>query len=149
MSDDYSTIKSRRCSMCGINFPPFVAVCRACGDNTWPIQKIDPDENWQELVAMHQRNIEDNEPESIFPHRADNAANVYRDRGNRLWITHADLLANGYQSVTEDTILYINGKFYEAQGYAETPASWLIEEVIVDGAADSLEPSQFDDSSTA
>jgi hypothetical protein len=92
---------------------------------------------------MHQKRIAENGPVSPYPHRADNEAAIYRDSGDRLWVTHADLLSNGYRAVTEDTILYINSKFYEAQGFSDSGGAWLIEEVIVDGAADSLEPSMF------
>ena len=129
--------------MCGINYPPFIAVCRACGDNTWALSKHSPDENWQELAQMHKQRIEDDAPPPLYPHRHDNEAPVYKDSGGRLWVTHADLLENGYRSVTEDTILYLNGKFFEAQGYSDNGGAWLIEEVVVDGAADSLDPSMF------
>ncbi len=102
-----------------------------------------PDDDWQDLVNMHKKRIAEDAPESIYPHRHDNEAPVYRDSGGRLWVTHADLLANGYRAVTEDTILYINHTFYEAQGFAEPAGAWLIEEVTMEGAADSLEPHMF------
>lgn len=95
---------------------------------------------------MHKKRLDDDAPASVYPHRHDNEAPIYRDSGERLWVTHADLLANGYRSVTEDTVLYINGRFFEAQGYADAAGAWLIEEVKVDGAANSLEPSMFDSS---
>lgn len=139
-------VKARRCSMCGINYPPFVAVCRACGEDTWAINRGEPDANWQELVSMHEQRIAADAPASPYPHRHDNEAPIYRDARGLLWVTHTDLLGNGYRSVTEDMILYINGKFFEAQGFSEGAGAWLIEEVQVDGAADSLEPSMFGES---
>lgn len=98
---------------------------------------------------MHRLRIEADEPVSVYPHRADNEATIYRDSGDRLWVTHADLLKNGYRAVTEDSILYLNEKFYECQTYSNRAGSWLIEEVLVDDAAESLEPHHFNASSEA
>lgn len=143
-SSDYS-IKSRRCSICGINFPPYVAVCRVkkCGETTWANSKHGPDDDWSELVAMHDKRNADDEAPSVYPHHHDNSAKVYRDSGDRLWVTHEALLGNGYRAITEDTIVYLNEKFYELQVFAQKAGAWLLEEIVVDGAADSLEPSMF------
>lgn len=92
---------------------------------------------------MHQKIIAESGPASPFPHQHDNEAPIYRDSGDRLWVTHTDLLANGYRSVTEDSIFWLNGRFYEAQGYSDGGGAWLVEEVVVEGAAESLEPQMF------
>lgn len=76
---------------------------------------------------------------SIYPHRHDAKARVYTDKNGLLWVTHADLLANEYESLEDFSIVYLNGKFYELQGFAEEPQAWWIEEVPM-GEADGETP---------
>lgn len=139
---DY-TVKSRRCSICGINYPPFVAVCRACGDDTWANSRATPDEDWAQLAEMHKKRHEANDPPPLYPHRHDNQARIYRDSEGRLWVTHAELLENGYRFIDDDTVLYLNEEFYECIAFVEKAAAWLIKHIQVDGAAEHLEPAMF------
>ena len=69
---------------------------------------------------------------SIYPHKHDNAARIYRGK-DRLWVAHIELLQNGYRNLEDFDIVYLNGKFYELQGYAEKPDAWWLEEVDVNG----------------
>lgn len=76
-----------------------------------------------------------------YPHRHNNAAPIYELDG-KLWVTHADLLDNEYESLEDFSIVYLNGKFYELQGYVNKPDAWWIEEVETDNVTpDSLETS--------
>ena len=137
------TIKSRRCSTCGINYPPFVSVCRVCEEETWANSRATPDEDWTQLVEMHKKHRDDGVPPSIIPHRHDNQARIYKDSEGRLWVTHAELLDNGYRFIDDSTIVFLNGKFYECVVYVDKAGSWWIKEIVVDGAADHLEPAMF------
>ena len=62
------------------------------------------------------------------PHRHDNAAPIYKKDG-KLWVSHADLLANEYTHIEDFAIVYLNGKFYELQGYVQKPNAWWVEQV--------------------
>jgi hypothetical protein len=132
--------------MCGINYPPFVAVCRVadCEEDTWANNKVAPDEDWTQLVAMHDKMNEAGGPPSPYPHRADSQAKIYRDVNDRLWVTHAELLENGYKFVDDETVVFLNEKFYECMAFVEVSGGWWIREIVIDGAAESLEPSMFD-----
>lgn len=66
---------------------------------------------------------------AIYPHKHDNAAPVYEDKDGKYWVSHADLLANEYECLEDFSIVYLNGKFWELQGYAEKPNAWWIEQV--------------------
>lgn len=70
---------------------------------------------------------------SIYPHRHDNKARVYTDARGRKWVTHTELLDQGYENLEDFSIVYLNKKFYELQGYAEKPDAWWLEEVEEDG----------------
>lgn len=64
---------------------------------------------------------------AITPHKHDAVAKIYDSEG-RLWVTNTDLLDAGY--APEDfLIVYLNGRFFELQGYAETPDAWWMEHV--------------------
>lgn len=71
---------------------------------------------------------------SIYPHRHDAKARVYTDSNGLTWVSHAELLANEYESLEDFMIVYLNEKFYELQGYAEEPGAWWIEEVSTEEA---------------
>lgn len=66
---------------------------------------------------------------SIYPHRHDAKARVYTDAQGIKWVTHAELLENEYESLEDFTIVYLNGKFYELQGFSNAAEAWWIEEV--------------------
>lgn len=64
---------------------------------------------------------------ATLPHKHDAVAKIYDSEG-RLWVTNVDLLDAGY--APEDfLIVYLNGSFFELQGYAETPDAWWMEHV--------------------
>lgn len=67
---------------------------------------------------------------AVYPHRHDNAAPVYEDKDGKYWVSHADLLANDYANIEDFDIVYLNGKFWELQGYAEKPNAWWVEPVV-------------------
>lgn len=71
---------------------------------------------------------------SIYPHKHDNAARIYRDKDGRLWVTHTELLQNGYRNLEDFDIIYLNGRFYELQSHVKKPDAWWIEEVEVGDA---------------
>lgn len=66
---------------------------------------------------------------SNYPHQFDNSARLYRDEQDRLWVTHTELLENGYQYIEDFDIVYLNGTFYELQAYMEKPDAWWIEAI--------------------
>lgn len=66
---------------------------------------------------------------AIYPHKHDNAAPIYEDKDGKYWVSHADLLANEYECLEDFSVVYLNGKFFELQGYAEKPNAWWIEPV--------------------
>ena len=66
---------------------------------------------------------------AIYPHKHNNAAPVYEDKDGKYWVSHADLLANEYECLEDFSVVYLNGKFWELQGYAEKPNAWWIEQV--------------------
>lgn len=66
---------------------------------------------------------------SVYPHRHDAKARIYTDANGLMWVTHADLLEAEYEAIEDFMIVYLNGTFYELQGYSETPDAWWIEEV--------------------
>lgn len=65
---------------------------------------------------------------TTYPHRHDAEAQLFEKDG-LLWVTHQDLLDAGYSALEDFSIVYLNGVFYELQGYAESPRSWWVEEV--------------------
>ena len=73
---------------------------------------------------------------SVYPHKHDNAAPVYKDKHGKLWVSHADLLANEYEYMEDFSIVYLNGKFYELQGYVQKANAWWIEPVDSEGVMD-------------
>ena len=81
---------------------------------------------------------------SIYPHRHDNSARIYRKDG-QLWVTHTELLQSGYRNIEDFDIVYLNDKFYELQGFVEKPDAWWIEEVDI-GALPETPPVQASDS---
>ena len=67
---------------------------------------------------------------SVYAHNVDAIARIYDSEG-RLWVTHTELLEAGYENLEDFTIVYLNGEFYELQGYASTPDAWWLE--VADG----------------
>lgn len=67
---------------------------------------------------------------SVYPHRHDSKAQIYT-KGDNLFVSHAELLENGYEALEDFDIVYLNGTFYELQGYVEKPDAWWIEAVDI------------------
>jgi len=67
-----------------------------------------------------------------IPHEVDNTATIYEDKRDLLWVTHQELLNCGYINLEDFNVVYLNGKFYELQGYSHTANSWWISEVSLD-----------------
>lgn len=70
---------------------------------------------------------------STYPHKHDNSAPIYKDKNGQMWVSHADLLANEYEYMEDFSIVYLNGKFYELQGYLPKVNAWWIEPVPIEG----------------
>jgi hypothetical protein len=66
---------------------------------------------------------------SVYPHKHDNAAPIYKDKDGRMWVSHADILANEYEYMEDFSIVYLNGRFYELQAYVQKANAWWIEPV--------------------
>src|SRR5690349_7677635 len=43
-------VKARRCSICSIQYPPYVEVCRVCDGETFALFKSGPDADWEDQV---------------------------------------------------------------------------------------------------
>lgn len=67
-----------------------------------------------------------------YPHDADNKARIYDDEKGHLWVSHEDLLNCDYRGIEDFDVVYLNGKFYELQGYIHGARAWWIEEVELD-----------------
>lgn len=63
-----------------------------------------------------------------YPHKHDSQARIYTDEKGRLWVTHHELLDAGYSNLESFSIVYLNGKFYELQGHANSANAWWVEE---------------------
>ena len=74
---------------------------------------------------------------SLYPHTHDAKAQVYVDKEGRYWVSHQELLEY-YQGIEDFAIVYLNGKFYELQGYAKVPDAWWME--AVDGETSFIPP---------
>lgn len=77
----------------------------------------------------------------MYPHKHDNAAPVYLKDGKH-YVSHADLLAMEYGFLEDFSIVYVNGKFWELQGYIEKPNAWWIEPVETEGVVANAPPEE-------
>lgn len=116
--------------------------------------KSGPDEDWEEKLADNIRTngrslgegICASEPPRIAwtaPHPPDATLPV-TFANERLWIKHDDLLGVGYLNMEPDKVVFVNGAFYELQGYHRPTQSWWVEEIVTEGAADHLTPQMFE-----
>lgn len=78
---------------------------------------------------------------SAYPHKHDNAAPIFKKKG-RYYVSHADLLANEYANIEDFDIVYLNGVFYELQGYIQPANAWWIEPVEIEGVIDDAPPQE-------
>lgn len=76
---------------------------------------------------------------SAYPHKHDNAAPIYKKKGLH-YVTHADLIDNGYEYLEDFSIIYINGEFWELQAHVPKVNAWWIERVPTEGVIDELPP---------
>lgn len=60
----FGSIKSRRCSTCGINFPPAFGKCQVCGGTTDALFNAPQDTDWQEKVKLAKAALEEPPPPS-------------------------------------------------------------------------------------
>lgn len=86
---------------------------------------------------------------SAYPHKHDNAAPVYKDKRGKYWVSHADLLANEYECLEDFSIVYLNGNFYELQGYVPKVNAWWIEPIEVEGVIHDTPPETETESTQA
>lgn len=84
---------------------------------------------------------------SVYPHKHDNAAPIYEKDG-KYWVSHADLLALEYEFLEDFSIVYVNGKFYELQGYVPKPNAWWIEPIATEGVMSDILPEASTESSS-
>lgn len=75
-----------------------------------------------------------------YPHDADNKARIYEDDRGNLWVSHEDLLRCGYILLNDFDVVYLNGTFYELQGYIRKAKAWWIEQVEQTFDPDSTTP---------
>jgi hypothetical protein len=138
----HSETGAKRCSTCAINYPLFIEVCRVCGEETWTMYVTSPQEDWEEVVA-EMLGADTPPAESVYFHPHDALCRV-SFRSTRLWIAHADLLAVGYYALEDGSIVFVNGRFYELEGFDRLNKEWWVDEIETEGAADNLHPSMFE-----
>lgn len=138
---------AKRCSICGINYPDDLAdpKCKVCDESLAYIHDETPDEDWvskiHELLSPSPETtpleaieiifiaaMPSDEEDSIYPHKADNRAHVSEHNG-QLFVTHQALLSAGYEGIEAGTIVYLNDKFYEVEGYAHGRQVWWVTEI--------------------
>jgi PAS domain-containing protein len=140
------TVRARRCTLCSIQYPAFIQVCRVCGTETWAIMKSGPDTDWEEKVR---RSLgEEAEPPAddvpsiayVMPHRADVSIPLHVSEGH-MWLPHEELIVEGgYGNLESGSVVFVNNRFYELFGYSESRGMWLVEEIVTDGAFDHITP---------
>lgn len=136
-------VKSRRCSICSIQYPPFVEVCRICGEETWPMFKTGPDEDWEERLAREIGEGVFVDPPRPIAYAVQHPPDVQLPlhiRDGRLWISHAGLIDAGYRYLEDGSIVFVGGRFYELAGYWEAQGLWWVEEIVTDGCFGEVTP---------
>ena len=141
-------VRSRRCTLCSIQYPRFIVVCRVCGGETWAIYKSGPDPDWQQKVArslgegLRPEDTEDGVPQIAYtlPHRADVTIPLHVSDA-RLWFPHAALIEEGgYGNLEAGSIVFVNNRFYELVGHSDSKGMWWVEEIVTDGIFDDVTP---------
>lgn len=69
----------------------------------------------------------------LVPHNPGNAAETIYSEG-QLWVDHQALLDCGYLNLEAGYIVFLNGVFYELQGYDRPRRRWWLEEVVIDAS---------------
>lgn len=127
---------SRRCTDCSINYPNEMMVCQVCGDKTWGMSTTQPDDDWEENAARLLGKVSS---ESLYPHPE--AAMAYRWKwGERLWFKHEDLIRAGYAYLEAGTIVFVNHKFCELEGYSAKHEAWWVSEIETEGVFENATP---------
>lgn len=147
-----SGVKGHRCTACAFTFPLHYEICAICGnENLWNTYSEGPLPSWEADLtwALRNKKVEEGaaEEEPVFPqwgdlvpHQAANAAEtIYLD--GKLWVEHQALLDCEYLNLEADSIVFLNTRFYELQGYDRPHKRWWIEEVAID--ASDLTPEQI------
>ena len=98
---------ARRCSICGISYPPFIMVCRGCEEDTDFIGNIQPDEDWGERAAQVRAMREGPDTALAQAMRKADADGITRVQGRvqvhegQYFITVADVVGSGYYEPLE------------------------------------------------
>lgn len=107
---------AKRCSPCDISFPYDKKVCESCGGELWHENGSSHDVDWRERVnkrtttTVPEINIE------------------VTNRDGLLFIASKELQDRGIGDIQTDSILYINGSYYEVQGAymdGDSPNWWV------------------------
>lgn len=141
-----------RCGTCDLNYPAELdsKACGVCGEQLVLSDELEPSPDWWpravlgiapavelDVLAAFLDQLEEDE-ESIYPHRYDAHAPIYRDSGGRLWVTHQDLIYNGYPRPDDFMVVWLNNAFFELQGFLKSAQAWWIEKIDVERAFDDL-----------
>jgi hypothetical protein len=109
--------------------------------------KNGPDEDWEQRVARSLGEGVYISPQPIaytvqHPAGVEMPLHIWEGRA---WMPHATLTEAGYKYLETGSIVLVNNRFYELEGYSESRQMWWVEEVPVDGQADYLTPKMFTD----
>ncbi len=121
---------AQRCSICGISFPPYIMVCRACDEETDYIGNIKPDEDWGEQAAAIRAMREG--PTQLAMRKTDEDG-ICRVQGRvhvhegQYFITIGDVVASGYYEPLDTFDLIEIGKHtFEVVGLYDGLKAYLV-----------------------
>lgn len=132
---------SRRCTMCSVQYPPNMEKCPICGQITWGMRKSGPDTDWRDKVSRALGDAEEEQQKIAYApqHPSDLEIAFHIDAG-KMWVPHAVLIDSGYSLLEDGSVVFINNRFYELQGYSYSRKMWWVEEFEVDGIFDDITP---------
>lgn len=126
---------TRRCSLCGINYPTHVGTCRKCGGKTDYVSNGVPDDDWVEASGGGVEQPSRGEVSFIYETGPDGV--------ERIFITTADLVrarlatsAMALRVMASDyaqgphfglPLLEVNGLLVELQGLDRVKRRWWVE----------------------
>lgn len=110
-----------RCSVCAFNYPMHLDLdlCPVCGHELTYFDNIEPMEDWQKVLKMAAAK---DGPVAIL--QLDPPYPPW------LFVSHDDLLAQGYTHLEDFDVVQLNGTSYELQGYLGASNCWWIEEIV-------------------
>jgi hypothetical protein len=122
-------VASARCPRCAIDYPTTFRTClvKECRATLHHSPYGTSDANWEARVKVRNGN---------------GGIEIRVDRNGQCWVSGSDVELLEY-AVTVGDILDLGGTFYEVNGYSRPRDAYWLEEVIVEGAAESLEPHMF------